>query len=98
MFRSINTWKFAISNRAKLSKSEQLCIGCRKWFDNTTVIKSLLDTAHERQSRGETGVPVIFCACSHCCKSQIAIMPGKYDGLHAKHPSTQRYQFGERAR
>jgi hypothetical protein len=99
MFKYPATMAFALKNRAKLVKSEQNCLECRKWFETTDAMRAMLSDIASREAAAKAdsviafSIPFTDVICPHCGKKTILIDPGKYDSMNAKNPGQQRYVF-----
>jgi hypothetical protein len=86
--------KEAIERRADLASAEQFCTDCNRW---TTVplqeVQGMLADCAAPRTPGAFGVRMRFFNCQHCSASQIVLQPGKYDPLHARVCTMQRYTF-----
>ena len=95
MFRSTKSLEFALKNRHALIQYQQSCVDCREWFAvPIKEVRAYYDKCVAAREAGQFGLPFGTCECAHCGKSQILILPGKYDAINARRPHVQRYTFG----
>lgn len=70
-------FRFPNIKPAPIASAAQLCVDCERWFDlSAAEIAALLKHWQLVQTEG---APFATCACRHCNKEQIAVLPGKYD-------------------
>lgn len=92
MFNFPKDFKWAEAHSKLLLSAHQSCIECGQWFSiPVTDVQYVLDYGANHPS--ESGIPMTWCVCDSCCHRQLILLPGKYESLHAKYFSQQRYVF-----